>query len=124
LILSRPGGIHTMSKRGKVTLFVLLGLLGLLWLEAANPFNFFVRRSEHFSMKVFRGIQPGMHIEDAISLLGKPITVQKSAGLVCVDCTAYVFLGDPPPWLLCYQEAWLLVDSRGKVVNVTVNSEP
>ncbi len=113
-----------MSKRGKVTLCVFLVLLGLLWFGAANPFNFFVRRSVHFSMKVFQGIQPGMRIEDAISLLGEPVIVQKSAGLVCADCAAYVFLGDPPPWLLCYQEAWLLVDNRGKVVTVTVNSEP
>jgi len=75
-------------------------------------------------MKVFRGIQPGMRIEDAISLLGDPIDVQKSAGLICEGCTAYTFLGDPPPWLLCYQEAWLLVDSHGEVVTVTVNSEP
>lgn len=112
-----------MSRR-KLTLIVLISLLGLAWFGAANPFNFFVRRSERFSMKVFRDIQPGMSIEDAISLLGNPISVQKSAGLVCEGCTAYTFLGDPPPWLLCYQEAWLLVDQRGKVVSVTVNSEP
>jgi hypothetical protein len=75
-------------------------------------------------MKVFREIQPGMRIDDAISLLGDPIDVQGSAGLMCEDCTAYTFLGDPSPWLISYQEAWLLVDSRGEVVTVTVNSEP
>jgi hypothetical protein len=113
-----------MKKRGKVILGVLLGLIGLTWFGAANPFNFFVRRSDNFSMKNFLEIQPGARIEDAISLLGRPIIVRKAAGLVCQDCTAYHFLGDPPPWLLSYQEAWLLVDKRGQVVTVTVNSEP
>jgi hypothetical protein len=113
-----------MNKRGKVILLIVLSLLGLLWFGAANPFNLFVRRSEHFSLKVFQGIQPGTRIEDAISLLGDPIDVRKSAGLICEGCTAYTFLGDPPPWLLCYKEAWLLVDERGRIMTVTVNSEP
>lgn len=113
-----------MKRRGKVTLLGLLGLVGLVWLGTANPFNFFVRRSERFSMKEFLAIQPGTRLEDAIAHLGKPIAVVRSKyDLGCPGCVAYYFLGDPPPWLLCYEEAWLLVD-RGRVVSVTVNSEP
>lgn len=114
-----------MRKRSKATLFALISLLGLLWLGAANPFNFFVPQSEHFSMEEFRSIQRGTSIEDAIARLGKPIAVVRSEyDLGCPSCTAYYFLGNPPPWILCYQEAWLLVDGHGKVVTVTVNSEP
>ncbi len=47
-----------------------------------------------------------------------------NVSLVCEDCTAYHFPGDPPPWLISYQEAWLLVDSLGQVVIVNINSEP
>jgi hypothetical protein len=76
-------------------------------------------------MEEFRAIKPGTRIEDAIARLGKPIdTVHSQYDLGCLGCTAYYFQGNPPPWLLSYQEAWLLVDSRGKVVTVTVNSEP
>jgi hypothetical protein len=113
-----------MKKPGKITLYVLGCLVAFAWFGAANPFNFFVRRSAHFSMREFQSIQLGTRIEDAVSLLGEPIMVRKSAGLVCTGCTAYHFLGDPPPWVLSFQEAWLLVDTRGRVVTVTVNSEP
>ena len=117
-------GERTMKKRGTLALFVLVSLCALVWFVAANPLNLFVRRSDRFSMEKFRSIKPGMRFDDAISLLGKPIIVRKSGGLICKDCTAYHFLGDPPSWLLSYQEAWLLVNSRGQVVTTTVNSEP
>jgi hypothetical protein len=110
-------------KKHRVASYLLVVIV-LLWIGAANPLNLFVRRSAHFSMKKFESIQRGTKIEKAISLLGKPVIVRKTSGLICTDCTAYHFLGDPPPWLLCYREAWLLVDSHGRVVDAIVNSEP
>lgn len=111
-------------KKRKTLIVVLYALFALAWFGAANPFNLFVRRSENFSKKRFMEIQPGARIEDAVSLLGEPIMVRKTAGLVCADCVAYHFLGDPSPWLLSYEEAWLVVDNRGQVVTVTFNREP
>lgn len=102
---------------------VLLGIL-ILWIGLANPFNLGLRQSPYFSLNKFRSIQPGSRIEDAISLLGEPITVNRSAGINCVNCRVYTFLGDPRPWLISYKEAWLLVDERGRIVSVTLNSEP
>ena len=76
-------------------------------------------------MKEFESIKPGTHIEDAIDRLGAPIGVVRSRyNLGSPGCVAYYFLGDPPDWLLSFQEAWLLVDTQGRVVTVTVNSEP
>lgn len=114
-----------MSKRTKLASCIVLSLLGLLWFWAANHFNLFLRRSQHFSMETFRAIKPGTRIEDAIARLGEPVDVVRSKyDLGCPGCTAYYFQGNPPPWLVSYQEAWLLVDSRGEVVTVTVNTEP
>lgn len=113
-----------MKRRGAVTLGFLLSLVVVAWLGAANPFNFFVRRSERFSMKAFRSVRAGVRIEDVIANLGKPIKIVRSdQDLGCPGCVAYYFLGDPPPWLVSYQEAWLLVD-HGRVVTVIINSEP
>jgi hypothetical protein len=75
-------------------------------------------------MKEFLSIQPGTNITDAVKHLGTPINIVYSGhDLGCPHCEAYYFLGDPPQWLPSYQEAWLLVD-HGRVVTVTVNSEP
>lgn len=75
-------------------------------------------------MEKFQAIQPGTRIEDAIARLGKPIRITRSEyNLGCPGCSAYYFLGDPPPWLISFKEAWLLVEN-GRVVSVTVNSEP
>jgi hypothetical protein len=97
----------------------------LAWFVVANPFNWFVRRSSHFSLERFLEIQKGVRIEEAIAKLGAPIDVVHSrADLGCPGCTAYYFLGDPPPWLFCFDEAWLLVDNQGLVVAKAVNKEP
>jgi hypothetical protein len=112
-----------MNRRLLISLFLVI-LIGLVWLGAANPFNFFVRRSDHFSMKEFRSVRPGTNVADAIRRFGRPIDiVHGKYDLGCPHCDAYYFLGDPPQWLPSYQEAWLLVD-HGRVVSVTVNSEP
>jgi hypothetical protein len=75
-------------------------------------------------MKEFRSIQLGTDIADAVKRLGRPINIVHSDhDLGCPHCEAYYFLGDPPQWVPSYQEAWLLVD-HGRVVTVTVNSEP
>lgn len=114
-----------MKKHGKVILFSILGLLALAWFGAANPFNFFVRRSAHFSMNEFQSIEPGTRIEDAVSRLGAPIKIVRTKhDLGCAGCVVYYFLGDPPDWLLSFEEARLLVDTHGRVVTVTVQREP
>ena len=103
----------------------LIVLVLLIWLGLANPFNWFVRSSPNFSLRDFRAIQKGSHIEAAIARLGAPIAVVRGGpALGCPGCSAYYFLGDPPPWLLYFKEAWLLVDRQGRVVAVIVNSEP
>lgn len=114
-----------MSRRLKVALFVLLAIIAFTWLGVANPFNFFVRRSADFSEEEFLAIKAGTRIEDAINQLGAPIQVVRSRrDLGCPGCVAYYFLGDPPSWLLSFQEAWLLVDRQGRVVTVTLHGEP
>jgi hypothetical protein len=113
-----------MGKNGKTALVILLGI-ALLWFFLANPLNLFLRRSEYFSMLKFQSTKPGTDVTDAIAVLGKPIAIVKSKyDFGCRGCVAYYFMGDPPPWLLCYQEAWLLTDSQGRILEVTVNSEP
>lgn len=113
-----------MIKSGKI-LILLVALIALLWVGAANPFNFFVCRSENFSMGKFLSIRPEMRLEDAIAKLGPPIkVVPLQSALECTECTAYYFLGDPPPWLLSFREAWLLVDPQGRIVTTIVHSEP
>lgn len=113
-----------MKKTTKVALGALLALIILAWFWAANPLNLFVRKSDRFSKEKFLSIQTSSNIRDAINLLGEPILVRKSLGLTCKNCMAYHFMGDPPRWLISYQEAWLLVDRQGRVVTVTLNSEP
>ena len=102
-----------------------IGLFLIIWIGLANPFNWFVRSSSKFTLKDFPAIQKGSRIEDAIARLGPPIAVvREGPALGCPDCSAYYFLGDPPPWLLSFREAWVLVDKQGWVVAETVNSEP
>lgn len=76
-------------------------------------------------MMEFLLIEPGSNIDEAVAKLGEPIKIVRSdSGLGCPGCATYYFLGDPPQWLASFQEAWLVVDTRGRVVTATVNSEP
>lgn len=112
-------------KRRIIGASLILGLAAIIWLAAANPFNIFVPRSSHFALSKFRDIKVGMRIEDAISQLGEPVKVVKSNyDLGCPGCKVYYFMGDPPSWLLSFDEAWLLVDQQGRVAQAIENSEP
>lgn len=114
-----------MSRLPKIKLLALLVVIALVWFGLANPLNLFVRRSVKFSEEEFLSIRPGTPIADAIERLGSPVKVVPTKyDLGCSDCVAYYFLGDPPSWLLSFEEAWLLVDARGRVVAVTLQGEP
>jgi hypothetical protein len=113
-----------MKKKIIVKIAVLLLFLFFAWMALANPFNLLVRKSAHFSLKKFTAIKPGTTLEAAVAQLGAPIGVVHSrSSLGCPECSAYYFLGDPPRWLLSFNEAWLLVDAHGRIVAVTVNTE-
>lgn len=97
----------------------------LLWMIIANPFNFFVHKSDRFSSASFRTIKPGTPISSAISLLGNPIEVMPLApDADCFNCSIYYFMGNPAPWLVGFEEAWLIVDAKGTVVQAVEHSEP
>jgi hypothetical protein len=114
-----------MRRRLKIGLVVFFCLVLVAWVFIANPMNFFVRRSDRFSFEEFESIKSGTRIEEAVARLGKPIAVVTGPDdISCPKCTAYYFLGDPPSWVLSFREAWLLVDTKGRVVAVTVYEEP
>jgi hypothetical protein len=113
-----------MKMAGVVASFMIVLFVVIGWIVIANPFNFFVQRSERFTVERFLSLRNGSSIEEAVALLGEPIFVRKSIGITCRNCTAYHFLGHPPKWLICYDEAWLLVNPQGTVVGSTLNSEP
>ena len=97
-----------------------------LWFGLANPINLFVPRSEHFSLSRFRKIEPGTSISDAIRLLGAPVKVVKQDRFdpSCPTCIAYCFMGEPPGWVIGFQEAWLITDQKGQIVQVILHTEP
>jgi hypothetical protein len=101
-------------------------MYAFLWLILANPLNLFVPKSENFSLERFQAIEPGTSIADAISILGKPIKVVKTDRFdsSCPACASYCFMGEPPEWLVGFQEAWLIADERGRIVRTFFNTEP
>jgi hypothetical protein len=113
-------------RRIVTALLVAAFLYALLWQVFANPFNLFVPQSDHFSMKSFRAIKPGTSVAEAINRLGKPIKVVKENRFDpdCPTCIAYCFMGEPPKWVIGFQEAWLIADRQGKIVQVFENTEP
>jgi hypothetical protein len=113
-------------RRLVIILLIVACVYALLWFGLANPFNLFVPRSKHFSFSRFRTIKPGAPIEGAIKLLGEPVKVVKENRFDpdCPTCIAYCFMGEPPNWVFGFQEAWLIADRQGKIVQVFVNTEP
>jgi hypothetical protein len=94
-------------------------------LVVANPLNFFVQESKHFSKRKFRSIATGTPVSAVVSLLGAPIKIVPSAPEAeCAGCAIYYFMGDPAPWLIGFEEAWLIVDSKGIVIQSVEHSEP
>lgn len=114
--------------RVRLTIGVLVAavLFGLLWFISANPLNLFVPKSERFSLRRFQAIKLGTSIADAIRLVGEPVKVVKEGRFdpSCPTCIAYCFMGEPPSWVIGFQEAWLVADQQGKIVQVFVNVEP
>ncbi len=113
---------HRLLKIGMV-----LGLCWVLsWLFLANPFNLCVPQSEHFTMKKFKTFGPGNSIAQAISSLGDPVAVvrQEQWEVGCAGCVRYCFMGNPPSWIIGFQEAWLVADQNGAIVRSFVNTEP
>ena len=119
--------VYSMKVRHPVVaLLVGVFVFGFIWVLLANPFNLFVPRSERFSLTRFKAIEPGTSVADAIKLLGKPVKVVKKDRFdpSCPTCIAYCFMGEPPGWVFGFQEAWLIVDHKGKVVQVFLHTEP
>ena len=124
-----------MLKRRKRTLGrglwrLSLASSGLLlvsgYLVLANPFNWFVAKSERFSEEAFLELRPGGKVADAIALLGAPIDVEPVSGVGVggADGSRYVFHGIPPAWLLSYEEAWVVATADGTIVARVWNEEP
>lgn len=114
------------ARRLVIVSIAAVSVIGLLWFGLANPFNLFVPRSARFSLSRFQGIELGTSIADAIKLLGEPVKVVKEDRFdpSCPACIAYCFMGEPPNWVISFQEAWLVADQRGRIVRVFVNTEP
>jgi hypothetical protein len=108
----------------KVLAFVVVAVC--VYIFFANPWNWFVRRSDHFSEEKFLAIKPGISIEEVVKILGKPLrTIKIDADYgQCPSCTSYYFMGDPPDWLVSFKEAWILVSPDGKVRSTVLNLEP
>ena len=113
-------------RRFAIFLLAATVVYGILWIGIANPFNFFVPRSDNFSMRRFSTIKPGSSMADAINLLGKPLKVVKEDRFDpgCLACSEYCFMGEPPRWVIGFREAWLIADKQGKIVRVFVHTEP
>lgn len=113
-------------RRPVVFLLTPASLVALLWLGIANPLNLFVPRSARFSQDRFRSIKPGTPIIEAIKLLGEPIKTVREDRFdpSCPACVSYCFMGEPPSWVVSFQEAWLVADQQGRIVRVFVNAEP
>ena len=113
-------------RRPLIILLTLASVYGLAWFGFTNPLNLFVPRSERFSLSRFQTIETGSSISDAITLLGEPIKVVKRDRLdtSCRACIAYCFMGEPPNWVVGFQEAWLTADQQGKIVRVFLHAEP
>ena len=90
-----------------------------------NPFDWFLDRSEHFTVDGFLAIEPGMEVTDVVDRLGNPIRTTSLGDLHrCQSCTAYLFLGNPPDWLIMYREASVIVNDDGRVVQRILLEEP
>jgi hypothetical protein len=113
-------------RRFLIVLSAIALVCSLLWIGIANHFNFFVPRSEHFSLSRFRSIKSGSSMADAIKLLGEPVKVVKEGRFdpSCPTCLAYCFMGEPPKWVIGFQEAWLIADQQGRIIQTFENTEP
>lgn len=106
-------------------LCLLLIFVGAIVL-VINPFDWFLKRSDNFTIDKFLAIQAGTDVSAVFEALGDPIRVSTDVPrfVGCPDCSALCFLGEPPEWLIGHREAWVLVDKNGIVVARTLVDEP
>lgn len=117
-----------MTVKKSISCGVLLAgsLLVLTVLIIRNPFNSFVKKSDHFSFRAFRTIEVGTPISAAIEMMGAPVRVEPLGGAYwrCPECSAYCFACNPPDWLIGYKEAWIYAGPDGLVRETFINTEP
>ncbi len=108
-----------------IALVLVLVLFGLV-VVFLDPFDWFLQRSDSFSVEKFLAVEPGDNLTEVVDLLGEPIFTTRDLPLYlgCKNCSAHYFLGDPPSWLIAHREAWVLVDSEGRVIQRILNEEP
>lgn len=111
--------------KAKIGLGVLVVLLAALF-TLANPLNLFVKKSHRFTEEAFDSVKIGMQKEELVKLLGEPlkITEIRTPYYRCENCSIYYFMGDPPEWLVSYEEAWVYVGPEGTVREKIWNAEP
>lgn len=104
---------------------VVLLVATTIYLGLANPLNFFVDKTPHFSKEKFLSIEPGMHIDQVIEILGEPLGVEQlSNSSSTTRELSYLFMGDPPSWFIAYEKAWVITDERGVVKARYLYQEP
>ncbi len=87
-----------------------------------NPHDLLTKRSNSFSFDRFDELTTRQSLEDAIELLGEPIAIKDTQ--VCESCKLYFFMGEYPGWVFGGTECWLIVDSRGQIVDKVRIVEP
>lgn len=104
--------------------FLVVLLFALLIL--VNPLNLFVRKSSRFTEEAFDSVKPGMQKEELVRVLGEPLKIAeiRTPYYRCEGCSIYYFMGDPPEWLVSYEEAWVYVGPEGTVREKIWNAEP
>ena len=112
-----------MIKRG--SLLFTAGVLCAAAIAIVNPANILTQGSERFSRSEFDRIKAGDTVESVVESLGEPLEIRNASPIgACSDCRVYLFLGEAPMWVFRYEEAWVLVDDRGLVVQKVQTSEP
>src|ERR1700743_2881481 len=114
--------------KGLAVALSLLICVAIVSVVFVNPFNWGVRKSEHFTEARFNAIREGEPITVVIGRLGEPLTITKNIVFpgVCGagECDLYEFAAFASRWVVAHREAWVLVDHKGRVVHTVLNSEP
>jgi len=120
----------SLARRRGVQGFAVLALLCIAasYLAFANPFNWGVRKSQHFSEATFDDLRNGEPIAEVVTRLGTPVSIDDRTSFpgVCPqpDCTLYAFTGDPASWAIGHAEYWVIADRQGRVIHKLIHREP